>query len=100
MVAPDAPAITQLKEAAEIAWAARWQFSWQMDADSIISISNALHSIGWIFFAPGDFILLETMLHPTRLALFFNISPDDLSGFGSGTLSFLWWVGLVWLGRK
>jgi len=93
-------AIEQLKEAAELAWGLRWQFAWDMNGDGIVSILDVGHWIAWIFFAPGDFILLETMLRPTRLALSLGILPKDLSGFGSGILSLLWWFGMLLLGRR
>jgi hypothetical protein len=71
-----------------------------MNAGEIISFSFATHLIGWVFFAPGDFILLETMLHATRSALFLNLASKDLPGFLSGVLSLLSWSGILMLRLK
>jgi hypothetical protein len=91
MEAP-AAAIAHLKSAAEIAWTARWQMSWDMNHDDVVNLADLWLLTSWFFFAPGDAILLLAMMYATPVALFLGIDLQSLSGILSGTISAIVWL--------
>jgi hypothetical protein len=63
-----------------------------MNDDGVVTISDAWLWLKWIFFAPGDLLLLLLMNYGTPVALFLEISPTSISGILSGFMS-----GIIWL---
>jgi hypothetical protein len=57
--------IAQLKAAAELAWSARWQMSRDMNHDDVVNLADFRLLASWLFFAPGDALLLMTMIYAT-----------------------------------
>jgi len=86
-----AGSVEQLRLAARGAWAMRWKFDWDINEHVI---SNVWRFLKWIFFAPGDLLLLLLMKDATAVAPFFGVTPDALSnGLGwSALLSVFIWV--------
>ena len=90
-MAASSAAEQQLKIVADLAWNVRWQIALDMNGDGLVTISDMWLWLKWIFFAPGDLLLLLLMKYWTPIALFLEISPKDLSGFFSGLISsFVW----------
>lgn len=90
-----AAAIAQLKAAADLAWSTRWNTSWDMNHDNVVNLTDVLLLASWFFFAPGDALLLVTMIYATPIALFIGIDPSSLSGVASGAVSALAWLVLL-----
>ena len=88
-------AIAQLKAAAEIAWNARWQMSWDMNHDNVVNLADFRLLASWFFFAPGDALLLLVTIYATPVALFVGIDPQSLSGALSGTSSAVVWLTVL-----
>jgi hypothetical protein len=75
------------------AWTFRWIFVADMNGDGLITISDFWLWVKWVFYAPGDCILLGVMLQMPSLAKFFEISTLFLFGWWSFFLSlFVWWL--------
>ena|SRR5713101_7473981 len=85
----------QLKIADDLVWDIRWHIAWDMNGDGVVTISDAGLWLKWIFFAPGDLLLLLLMMYGTPAALFLEINPDSLSGFLSGLISASLWLYLL-----
>ena len=85
----------QLRLAANAAWDERWRLAWDMNGDGAITISDAWLWLKWVFFAPGDLLLLILMKYAASVALFIEITPADLGGMASGTISALAWLWIV-----
>ncbi len=85
----------QIMTAADAAWAERWQFVKDANGDGLITISDAMGWLGWVFFAPGDWLLLMLMSHAPSIALFFEITPAMLYGTLSGIVSPVIWISLL-----
>ena len=88
-------AIQQLKAAAEQAWDIRWRIASDMDGDGVVTISDVGLWIKWIFLAPGDLLVLLAMIHATPIALYLEISPENISGLLPGALSLFTWLLFV-----
>jgi hypothetical protein len=85
-----------LKAQASSAWNERWRFAWDMNGDGVTTISDTLLWLKWLFFAPGDWVLLMIMQHAPNIGVYFEMSPDkSLYGFGSAILSIFGWLW-VW----
>jgi len=91
-VTPTPTDIAHLKDAAEAAWQARWQLSWDMNNDGSVSIGDFWLFLRWVFFVPGDFVLLLMMLHATTIALYLGMGVKLLSGAISGAISAVVWI--------
>jgi hypothetical protein len=89
----------QLRIAAGLAWNVRWSFAADMNGDGLVTISDAWLWLKWIFFAPGDLLLLLLMSHGTSVALFFEINPASLYGALSGMFSVFIWLWVIVLYR-
>ena len=86
------PSPENLAKAAEITWDARWSWQNDMNGDGLVTISDVGAMTQWIFFAPGDWLLLMWMMHEPRSAFFCEITPSMLSGFLSGAMSAVVWL--------
>lgn len=73
------------------AWATRWIFVADMNRDGFITISDLWLWVKWIFYAPGDCILLGVMLQMPSLARFLEISTLMLYGWQSFAISLVVW---------
>ena len=77
----------------DMAWEMRWHFRPDMNADGVVTISDAWIWLKWVFMAPGDFALLAAMKWVKPLAHFLEITPASLFGWWSALLSwFLWFA--------
>ena len=74
------------------AWAMRWNFIIDMNGDGQITISDVWLWASYIFFAPGDVILLGIMLKLPSVAAFLEMTPKLVSGWWSLAISFLFWA--------
>jgi len=83
--------VVQLRAAADAAWSQRWHFVSDLNGDGLITISDTLVWAKWIFFAPGDWLLLMLMSHAPAVAIFLELTPANPYGLLSGIVS-----GLVW----
>lgn len=81
-----------MREIAGQAWDSRWGFPKDINGDGLVTISDVGGWVSWVFFAPGDFLLLATVQFTPRLAIFFEMSPAMLSGWLSGALSVILWL--------
>jgi hypothetical protein len=84
--------IAHLKEAAEAAWSARWQTAWDMNHDGSVNLTDVWLFLRWVFFAPGDFVLLALMLYTTGFAALVGIGTQMLFGAVSGAISAVVWI--------
>ena len=71
-----------------------WHFVSDTNEDSIITISDVLNWISWLFFLPGDSFLFYVNKEFPNIARFFEISNDSFHGFISGFLSFFAWCAI------
>ena len=83
----------QLKFAGQLAWERRWSLATDANGDGIITISDFWAWVEWVFFAPGDFVLLSMIIRFPDVALFLEMTPSMLSGWLSGAISMV----LLWL---
>lgn len=100
----DELAARQLREGAEIAWERRWAWPDDMNGDGVQTVADTWEWVKAVFFAPGDFLLLNFMRTKATTAHFWELSPAMLGGGFSAILSLLVWglaAGLVigWLDR-
>jgi len=86
-----------LRQIADRAWDQRWTFVTDVNGDGMLTISDANEWIRWIFFAPGDWVALVAMKHLTPVALFFEITPTSLYGWGAGTVAAVLWLCAIGL---
>jgi hypothetical protein len=84
----------KLQVLASIAWDSRWRLAWDMNGDGRTTIFDAWLWLKWLFFAPGDFVLLTTMSRATPFALFLEWEPSMLGGWSSLIISLLAWLVL------
>jgi len=75
----------------DLLWERVLQIGWDMNRDGQVTISDVPLWFSWLFFLPGDLVLL--LLLGTTVGNFLEISRASLGGFGSGILSVLF----VWL---
>ena len=68
-----------------------WLFVSDTNGDSIITISDVVNWIIWLFFLPGDTFLYCIITIFPNIARFFEVSNDNFHGFLSGFLSFFAW---------
>lgn len=77
-------------------WDARWQWAGDFNRDGVISVSDVWLGFQWIFFAPGDALILIIMRFWPSIAIFFEMNIDTLSGFWSGAMSVpVWLLALI-----
>ena len=88
-------AMQQLRAAAEQAWDIRWRIASDMNGDGVVTIADVGLWVKWIFLAPGDLLVLLTLIYATPIALFLEISTNNISGFMSAALSLFTWLIIV-----
>jgi len=71
----------------------RLQVSSDMNLDGVITISDVLLWLKWLYFLPGD--LAALILLGTPAGDFFEITLRSVQGVGSGVLSFLFWFVII-----
>lgn len=81
-------AARQVRQKAERLWDERWTFTADMNGDGLVDLSDVGLWAKWVFFAPGDLLLLVCMKHFPGLALLLGLDAASLSGPLSGTLFF------------
>lgn len=92
----DKAAALLLKEQAIFASNERWRFVWDMNHDGVYTISDTFLIFKWLFFAPGDWVLLMIMREAPDMGVFLEMSPEaSLGGFGAGVISVFAWL-VVW----
>jgi hypothetical protein len=77
----------RLKQEASAAFSERWQFVADMNGDGAVTISDVGLWLKWVFFAPGDALLLAFMQGLPGAALFLELNPRSVSGLLSGIIS-------------
>jgi hypothetical protein len=78
-----------------MAWDVRWIFLTDMNGDGVVTISDFWLWAKWVFYAPGDFMLLALMLKAPSVAGFLEITTAMLYGWWSFALSLWVWYVLV-----
>ncbi len=73
------------------AWDVRWIFLADMNRDGYVTISDFWLWIKWVFYAPGDWILLMLMMHAPSFSKFMEITTAMLYGWWSFFLSLFAW---------
>lgn len=76
----------------------RWNLSWDMNSDGLISISDFWLIFEYFFFLPGDILLIFLIhLFSDSVLQFFEISTvTDVYGTAfSGIISFILWLTLL-----
>ena len=77
----------------------RWFFATDMNCDGLFTVSDIWSLIEWVFFLPGDGLLLVLMEMLPGIGTFFELMPESYGGWFSGTVSFLSWANVpffVW----
>lgn len=75
-------------------WEARWYFAADANGDGAVTISDVWEWVLYVFFAPGDLLLLWIMGAPD-LARFLELDASSLQGWGSGFISACVWVAFL-----
>lgn len=68
----------------------RFRFVADLNGDGIFTVSDVIAWFKWIYFAPGDFVLLHLL--NTGFGRFFEISVQWINGWISGIFSFFAWM--------
>ena len=79
------PAMTQL-------WNAPWRFAAEMHGSDVFTITNVWLMMKYVYFAPGDLLILSLMVANPKLAAFLELDASKLYGWASGVIS-----GIAWL---
>ena len=69
-----------------------WKFVEDMNYDGFFTSSDVWLWIKWLFFYPGDLILLTVIKAFPELAQFLELGPDNYSGKLSGLISVFAWI--------
>jgi hypothetical protein len=88
-------AAEQLERSAEVAWDERWRFVQDSNGDGVVTTADFGGWAEWLFFAPGDWIILGLMKSQPDVAVFFEMTPDLQSGLLSGLISLGVWLAVV-----
>jgi hypothetical protein len=72
-------------------WQARWHFAADMNGDGVFTISDVWLMAKYVYFAPGDALILSVMAVSPKLATFFEIDAGWLYGWVSSVIS-----GIIW----
>jgi hypothetical protein len=81
------------------AWKLRWAFDLDMNHDGQVTITDIGMLCRWIFFAPGDCLLLGIMLKLPGVATFLELTPAYLYGWWSLFISLFTWGSVPTLYR-
>ena len=68
---------------------------WDQNLDGTTTISDIGLLAGTIFHAPGDALLIFVINSMPGAATFWELSFEHFGGFGSGVVSFIYWVLIV-----
>ena len=71
-----------------------WAFTADMNYDGIVTISDVWLWFKWLYFYPGDLLLLLTMEFLPSFSAFLEISPENFGGTFSGIIGFFIWFVL------
>lgn len=88
-------AAERLQRAGEEAWSERWRFVQDSNGDGVVTTADVGGWAEWLFFAPGDWILLGLMKTQPDVAVFFEMTPELQSGLLSGLISLGVWLALA-----
>jgi hypothetical protein len=69
-----------------------WKFVVDMNFDGLITFSDVWTWFKWLFFYPGDLILLTVITVFPELAQVFELGPDNYGGRLSGLISGVAWI--------
>ena len=70
----------------------RWFIAKDMNCDGVFTISDIWPLIEWVFFLPGDSLVLGLMAALPGVATFFELTPESLGGSASVALSIMAWL--------
>jgi len=84
-----APAQSQIAHS-KITGARLWLFKADMDGNGVVSISDTLLWVKWLFFYPGDLLILM-IAQSTYLQTFFELSANTFGNWFSMIISFCFW---------
>jgi len=74
-----------------------WSFEADMDQNGAITISDIWLWVDWLFFYPGDFLILGIMKFGD-IHTFFELSSNTFGNWFSGIISFIFWfTHILWL---
>ena len=74
-----------------------WFFEADMDQNGVITISDLWLWIQWLFFYPGDLLILGIMKFGD-IHTFFELSSSTFGNWFSGIISFIFWfTHILWL---
>ncbi len=79
----------------DAAWHERWHVALDMNRDGTVTISDIWAWVPWLYYAPGDLVLLSTITYLPEAAKFLELDTTMLSGRLSGSLSAIFY--LLWL---
>jgi hypothetical protein len=79
------PAIVQL-------WNARWHFALNMKGDGVFTITDVGLMAKYVFFAPGDALILSVLGYQPALATFFEMDASWLYSWKSTVISIIAWI--------
>ncbi len=69
-----------------------WSFISDMNCDGVVTISDVSLWLGWVYFYPGDLLLMLVMRETPNMARFFEITDADYGKFVSFAVSGLFWL--------
>lgn len=69
-----------------------WRFVADMNFDGLVTVSDTWLWFKWLYFYPGDLLLLGLMRGAAPVAIFFEISDGSFGGEFSGVVSFFAWL--------
>jgi hypothetical protein len=80
------PAVHSQMEAARL-----WVFKADMDFNGLVTISDTWLWFKWLFFYPGDFLILAIMKFGD-IQTFLELSASTFGNWFSGIISFIFWL--------
>ena len=76
----------------EAAWDNRWYFSSDMNQDGLFTIADIGLMLKYVFFAPGDFLILAILRVSPEFSQFFEMSLASVDGWLSIIFTFFLWT--------
>jgi len=74
-----------------------WNFTKDMNLDGLVTISDLWLWFKWMFFYPGDFLILQITRYLPDLSLFFEFSCEIYGGWFSGIASLVIYPFILFL---
>ena len=71
-----------------------WFFEADMDQNGVTTISDIWLWVQWLFFYPGDFLILGIMKFGD-IHTFFELSSSTFGNWFSGIISFIFWFAII-----